>query len=277
MQQLERKISELEFSIQSKKKLVAKRDDTIKSILNQMQTKTLELKQLQDFVSGAAPRSPFRSGSELEQSEMAARLRESERRTGELEADLTDAHTRLSNTQRDLSLCHGERRRAGELDKQLGVVEQRNKELGGLLQTRSQHIAHLEGSVAELSQIVAELHAAKNDTSLDPSTPDRTPVDPPPVLARLSSIINSADKMCTGGQGSSSLGVAQVSLLRAELKEKERILSRQREQLNRLSELKTNSSPQPASWLDAKEREVCRLIQFRGPLTLLHLCIMNPY
>lgn len=263
VQQLERKISELEFSVQSKKKLVAKRDDTIKSILNQMQSKTVELKQLQDFMSGVPPRSPYHSHLEVDQSETHLRLREKEKLVLELESEIGETQVRVSELQRELSVCQMDKKRITELEKQVNGLETKNKELGGLLQTRSQHIAHLEGSVAELSQLVAEFHAP-DSTSSEPVTPDRTPPCPDPIISKLSSIVTSAEKMCTGGQGSSSLAAAQISLIRAELKEKNKILTRQREQLNRLTELNVTASPAIASWLDSKEREVEYMVVLFG-------------
>ena len=256
MQQLEKKISELQFATQSKKKLIAKRDDTIKSILNQMQAKTLELKQLQDFVSGISPRSPLNSHLEIDQSETCLRLREREKRVLELESELGEVQAQVSELQRELGACQTEKRRVPELERQVCVWETKNKELGALLQTRSQHIAHLEGSVAELTQLVTNLHTSEDSTPLEPHTPDRTPLAPDPIIDKLSGIVTTAEKMCTGGQGSSSLAAAQIALLQAELKEKNKILSRQREQLSRISELNPTSSPQIPSWLDAKEREV---------------------
>ena len=274
VQQLEKKISELVFSAQSKKKLVAKRDDTIKSILNQMQAKTLELKQLQDFVSGVSPRSPRHSQLELDQSEALLRLREREKRVSELESEIGETQARVSDLQRELVTWQTDKRRVAEFEKQVGALETKNRELGALLQARSQHIAHLEGSVAELTQLVAGLHASEDDT-LEPHTPDRTPPTPNPVLGKLSSIVASAEKMCTGGQGSSSLAAAQISLLQAELKEKNKILSRQRDQLSRMSELNPlNSSPQIPSWLDAKEREVCSAISY---LYRVHIHVFRIY
>ncbi|KAI6657557.1 hypothetical protein LOD99_301 [Oopsacas minuta] len=257
VQQLEKKISELEFSAQSKRKLVAKRDDTIKSILNQMQSKTVELKQLQDFVSGASPMSPHHSQLEMDQSEIHLRLREKEKRVLELESEIEDIQVKVSELQRELLSSQTDKKRVVELEKIVNGLETKNKELGGLLQTRSQHIAHLEGSVAELSQLVAEAHVSN-----EPTTPDRTPPDPDPdpIISKLSNIVTSAEKMCTGGQGSSSLAAAQIALIRAELKEKNKILARQREQLNRLTELNTTPSPQIASWLDSKERENLQVI-----------------
>ena len=259
VQQLEKKISELIFSVQSKKKLVAKRDDTIKSILNQMQSKTVELKQLHDFMSGVPPTSPH-SHLEVDQSETHLRLKEKDKLVLELESEIGETQVRVSELQREVSVCQTDKKRVTELEKQVNGLETKNKELGGLLQTRSQHIAHLEGSVAELSQLVAEFHAPDN-TSLEPVTPDRTPPGPGPIISKLSSIVTSAEKMCTGGHGSASLAAAQISLIRAELKEKNKILTRQREQLNRLTELNVNASPAIASWLDSKEREVGYMVR----------------
>ena len=225
-----------------------------------MQAKTIELKQLQDFVSGASPRSPHHSQLELDQSEACLRLKERERRVAELETEAGDAQARVSDLQRELGACQAEKRRATELDKQVSLLETKNRELGAILQTRSQHIAHLEASVAELTQLVAGLQGSEDNTSREPQTPDRTPPAPDPILERLSSIVTSAEKMCTGGQGSSSLAAAHIALLKAELKEKSKILSRQREQLSRMSELNPSSSPLIPSWLNAKEREVCSIM-----------------
>eukprot|EP00800_Vazella_pourtalesii_P021181 TRINITY_DN7748_c0_g2_i3.p1 TRINITY_DN7748_c0_g2~~TRINITY_DN7748_c0_g2_i3.p1 ORF type:complete len:629 (+),score=220.36 TRINITY_DN7748_c0_g2_i3:299-2185(+) len=219
-----------------------------------MQSKTVELKQLQDFMSGVPPRSPYHSHLEVDQSETHLRLREKEKLVLELESEIGETQVRVSELQRELSVCQMDKKRITELEKQVNGLETKNKELGGLLQTRSQHIAHLEGSVAELSQLVAEFHAP-DSTSSEPVTPDRTPPCPDPIISKLSSIVTSAEKMCTGGQGSSSLAAAQISLIRAELKEKNKILTRQREQLNRLTELNVTASPAIASWLDSKERE----------------------